>query len=173
MLVLIVALTMDTDCNVPYVRTLCFALLLWLPYNDAVPGCYYAEEALEAMLSRLGSRCRAYPQMKTLDQTLDLFWSMPPPKRGAKKTLGRIHSRLVTIMPAWLRTFYLAAMTNRMVHVEWNAGKKAVFTAVPDDIKFPTRPLDNGGEALYHRLLARSLSTMTRAAPRRIRSCSC
>ena len=30
-LVLIVALTMDTDCNVPYVRTLCVALLLWLP----------------------------------------------------------------------------------------------------------------------------------------------
>ena len=30
-LVLIVALTMDTNCNVPYVRTLCVALLLWLP----------------------------------------------------------------------------------------------------------------------------------------------
>ena len=41
-LVLIVALTMDTDCNVPYVRTLCVALLLWLPRNDAVPGCCYA-----------------------------------------------------------------------------------------------------------------------------------
>ena len=60
-LVLIVALTMDTDCNVPHVRTLCIALLLWLPWNDAVPGCCYAEEPLEAMLSRLGSRCRAYP----------------------------------------------------------------------------------------------------------------
>ena len=29
--VLIVALTMDTDCNVPCVRALCVALLLWLP----------------------------------------------------------------------------------------------------------------------------------------------
>ena len=54
---LIVALTMDTDCNVPYVHTLCVALLLWLPWSDAVPGCCYAVEALEAMLSRLGSRC--------------------------------------------------------------------------------------------------------------------
>ena len=27
---LIVALPMDTDCNVPYMRTLCVALLLWL-----------------------------------------------------------------------------------------------------------------------------------------------
>ena len=30
-LVLIVALTMDTDCNIPYIHTLCVALLLWLP----------------------------------------------------------------------------------------------------------------------------------------------
>ena len=29
--VLIVALTMDTDCNLPYVRTLCVTPLLWLP----------------------------------------------------------------------------------------------------------------------------------------------
>ena len=55
-LVLIVALTMDTDCKLPYVRTLCVALMLWLPWNDAVPGCCYAEEPLEAKLSRLGSR---------------------------------------------------------------------------------------------------------------------
>ena len=60
-LVLIVALTMDTDCNVPYIRTPCLALLLWLPWIDTVPGCCYAEEPLEAMLSHLGSRCRAYP----------------------------------------------------------------------------------------------------------------
>ena len=101
-LVLIVALTMDTDCNVPYVRTLCVALLLWLPWNDAVPGCCYAEEPLEAMLSRLGSRCRAYPQMKTFDQTLDLFLSMAPPKRGEKKTRGQIRSGLVAIMSSRL-----------------------------------------------------------------------
>ena len=60
-LVLIVALTVDTECNILYVRTLCVALLSWLPWNDAVPGCCYAQEPLEAMLSCLGSRCRAYP----------------------------------------------------------------------------------------------------------------
>ena len=163
-LVLIVALTMDTDCNVPYVRTLCVALLLWLPWNDAVPGCCYAEEPLEAMLSRLGSRCRAYPQMKTFDQTLDLFLSMAPPKRGEKKTRGQICSGLVAIMSSRLRRLLLAITTNRMVHVEWNSGKKAAFTAVPEDFKFPGQPLDNGGVALYHRLLTRSLSTLKRAA---------
>ena len=120
-LVLIVALTMDTACNVRYVRTLCVALLLWLPWNDAVRGCCYVEDPLAAMLSHLGSRCRAYPQMKTFDQTLDLFLSMAPPKRGEKKTRGQIRSGLVAIMS---------------VHVEWNSGKKAAFTAVPEDLKF-------------------------------------
>ena len=113
--------------------------------------------------SRLGSMCRAYPQMKTLDHTLDLFLSMPPPKRGAKKTRGQICSGLVAIMLARLRRFLLAITTNRMVHVEWNIEKKAVFP-VPDDIKFPTRPPDHGGEALYHKLLTRSPSTLTRVA---------
>ena len=50
------------------------------------------------MLSCLGSRCRAYPQMKTFDQTLDLFLSMAPPKRGEKKTRRQIRSALVVIM---------------------------------------------------------------------------
>ena len=163
-LVLIVALTMDTDSNVPYVRTLCVALLLWLPWNDAVPGGCYAEEPLEAMLSRLGSRCRAYAQMKTFDQTLDLFMSMPPPKHGEKKMREQIRSGLVAIMSSRLRKFLLAITTKRMVHVEWNSGKKAAFTAVPEDLKFPGQPLDNGGVALFQRLLTRSLSTLTRGA---------
>ena len=107
---------MDTECNVPYVRTLCVALLLWLPWNDGVPGCCYVEEPLEAMLSRLGSRCRAYPQMKTFDQTLDLFLSMAPPKRGEKKTRGQIRNGLVAIMSSRLRRFLLAITTNRMLN---------------------------------------------------------
>ena len=163
-LVLIVVLTMDTDCNVPYVRTLCVALLLWLPWNDAVPGGCYAEERLEAMLSRLGCRCRTYPQTKTFDQTLDVFLSMAPPKRGEKKTRGQIRSGPVAIMSSRLRRFPLAITTNRMVHVEWNNGKKAAFTALPEDFKFPGQPLDNSSVALYQRLLTRSLSTLTRAA---------
>ena len=147
-LILIVALTMDTNCNAPYVRTLCVPLLLWLPWNDAVPGCCYDEEPLEAMLNRLGSRCRAYHQMKTFDQTLDLFWSMAPPKRGEKKTRGQIRSGLVAIMSSRLRRFLLAITTNRMVHVEWNSGKKVTFTAVLEDLKFRGQPLDNGRVAL-------------------------
>ena len=91
--------------------------------------------------------------MKTFDQTLDLFLSMAPPKRGEKKTRGQIRSGLVAIMSSRLRRFLLAITTNRMVHVEWNSGKKAAFTAVPKDLKFPGQPLDNGGVALYQRLL--------------------
>ena len=91
-LVLIVALTMHTDCNVPYVRTLCVALLLWLPWSDAVQGCCYAEEPMEAILSRLRSRYRAYPQTKTFDRRLNLFLSMAPPKLGERKTRGHIRS---------------------------------------------------------------------------------
>ena len=87
-LILLLALTMDTDCDVPYVRTQCVALLLWLPWNDAVLGCCYAEEPLEAMLSRLGSRCRAYPQMKTFDQTLDVFLRMARTKARGKEDAG-------------------------------------------------------------------------------------
>ena len=161
---MIVALTMDTDHNVPYVRTLCVALVLWLPWNDAVPGCCYAEEPLDAMLSRLGSSCRTYPQMNTFDQTLDLFLSMAPPKRGEKKTRGQIRSGLVAIMSSRLRRFLLAITTNRMGHVEWNSGNKAAFTDVPEDLKFPSQQVDNRDEALCQRLLTRSLSTLTRAA---------
>ena len=160
---LIVALTMDTDCNVPYVHTLCVALLLWLPWSDAVPGCCYAVEALEAMLSRLGSMCWAYPQMKTFSEILDLLWSKPPSRRRAKKTRGQILSGLVAMMSARPSRFLLAITTCRMVNVEWNSGKKAAFTplAFPEDIKFLTRPPDNGAEALYHRLLTRTLPTLT------------
>ena len=163
-LVLIVALTMDTDGIVPYVRTLCVALLLWLPWNDAVPGRCHVEEPLEAMLSRRGSRCRAFPKMKTFDHTLDLFLSMAPPKRGEKKTRGKIRSGLVAIMSSRVCRFLLAITTKRMVHVEWNRGKKATFTAVPEDLTFPGQQLDNGGVAPYQRLLTRSLSTLTGAA---------
>ena len=161
---MIVALTMDSDRNVPYVRTLCVALLLWLPWNDTVSGCCYAEEPLEAMLSRLGSRCRTYPQMKIFDATLDLFLSMASPKRGEKNTRGQISSGLVAIMSSWLRRFLLAITTNRMVHVEWNSEKKAAFTAVPEVLKFLAQPVDNGGVALYRRLLTGSPSTLTCAA---------
>ena len=116
------------------------------------------------MLSRLGSRCRAYPQMKPFDQTLDLFLTMPPAKRGEKKTRGQIRSGLFAIMSSRLRRFLLAITMNRMVHVEWNSGKKAAFTTVPEDLKFRGQPLDNSGVALYQRPLTRSLSTLTRAA---------
>ena len=115
-------------------------------------------------MSRLGSWCRAYLQMKTVDQTLDLFLSMAPPKRGEKKTRGQIRSGLVAIMSSRLRRFLLAITTNCMVHVEWNSGKKAAFTVVPEDFKFPGQPLDNPGVAPYQRLLTRSLSTLTCAA---------
>ena len=47
-------------------------------------------------------------------------------------------NRNVTIFPARLGTFLLAIATNHMVHVEWNGGKKAAFTPVPEVIKFPT-----------------------------------
>ena len=86
------------------------------------------------MLSRLGSTCWPYPQMKTFNQALDLFLSMPAPKYEAKKTRGHIHSDLVANMSAGLRRFLLAIMTNHVVHVEWNSGKKAVLTAALEDI---------------------------------------
>ena len=99
------------------------------------------------MLSRLGSKCRTCPQMKTFNQTLDLFLSMPPPRRGA--TRGQIDTGLVAMMFARLRTFLLAIMTNHMVHVEWNSGKKAAFNPVPEDIIFRH----------VHRTMARRLCT--------------
>ena len=79
--------------------------------------------------------------MKTFDQTLDLFLSMAPPKRGEKKTRGQIRSGLVATMSSRLRRFLLAITTNRMVHVEWNSGKKAACTAVPE----PSARHTNGG----------------------------
>ena len=75
-----------------------------------------------------------------------------------------MRSGLVAIMASRLRRFLLAITTNRMVHVEWNTGKKAAFTSVPEDLKFSGQPLDNGGVAPYQRPLTRSLSTLTRAA---------
>ena len=115
------------------------------------------------MLSRLGPRCRAYPQMKThIGRVFE--HGTTNLKRGEKKTRGQIRSGLVAIMSSRLRRFLLAITTNRMVHVEWNSGKKAAFTAVPEDLKFPVQPVDNGGVALYQRLLTRSLSTLTRGA---------
>ena len=77
---------------------------------------------------------------------------------------GPVRSGLVAVSSTQLRRFLLAITTNCMVHVEWNNVKKTAFIAVPEHIEFPTRRTNNGGEALYHRLITRSLCTLTSAA---------
>ena len=74
------------------------------------------------------------------------------------------NSGLVAIMSGKLHRFLLAIATNCMGHVESMSGQKATFSSVPEDIKISTPPSDNGAEPLYHTLLTRSLSTLTRAA---------
>ena len=73
--------------------TLCVALLMWLPWNNSILVCCYAEQQpLQVILWHLGLRCRVYPQMKTFNQTLDFFLSIPLAQQGEKKT--RVRFRL-------------------------------------------------------------------------------
>ena len=128
-LVLIVALTM-APCIVPYVRTMCVTLLLCLHWNDVVPACSYAKQVLEAILSRLGTMCRVCPQRKTLEHTLDLFFTT---KARNEQDTGRFPSVYVTIMSGRLHLILLAITTNRRVHLESSSEENDAFIAVSDD----------------------------------------
>ncbi len=64
---------------VEYVRSLSIALTMWRSWNEACPGKCYSEERCEALLSRLGARCRSYPSFVTAEGVEDLFLGLVDP----------------------------------------------------------------------------------------------
>ena len=55
------------------------ALLMWQPWMSELPGCCFAEEACEAMLSRMASRYKKNSHLSQFQDVLWLFMSLPPP----------------------------------------------------------------------------------------------
>jgi hypothetical protein len=67
-LVLQAYLLNDWDAKEEYTRTIALALLTWTPWMSKLPGCCFVEEACEAMLSRLTTRCHSG------QDAMSLFW---------------------------------------------------------------------------------------------------
>ena len=73
------------------------ALLQWNPWMSALPGCCFVEESCEALLSRMVGRCRANTSLTELEQIVQLFVTLPLPKREPRGTVGGIGRSLVEL----------------------------------------------------------------------------
>ena len=71
----------DHDGKNEYVRTLGVALASWQPWMEKIPAVCFVEESCEALLSRMGHWCDVYRTLHGLDNTFDLFLTLPPPRR--------------------------------------------------------------------------------------------
>ena len=99
-LILLMRLSPDAAGRLKYVRTVCVALLSWTPWHDVAPGCIFAEEGGEAMLSKVTKALRRHRTGTTHEHYADVFLSVPPAKvadRHAmpmpRKTLDIVRSR--------------------------------------------------------------------------------
>ena len=97
---LLLHLLKDADYKNEYVRTLSVALVTWQPWMSRIPAVCFVEEGYEALLSRMGHRCDVYRTLHGFDNTLDLFLTPPPPKRGLKATRGMLKQGLVNLHSA-------------------------------------------------------------------------
>ena len=68
-----------------YLRTNTVALLFWSDWHTRALGCLFSEEYGEAMLSRLLMRSREVGNAQSVQQTSDIFLTLPPTLPGEKK----------------------------------------------------------------------------------------
>jgi hypothetical protein len=102
-MVLLIHLLDDKQGKNEYVRTLAVALATWQPWMEKIPACCFVEESCEAMLSRMGHRCDVHRTLHGLDNTFDLFVTLPPPSRKKKATRGMLKQGLIAEFAARIR----------------------------------------------------------------------
>ena len=160
---LLLHLLKDADCKNEYVRTLSVALVTWQPWMSRIPAVCFVEESCEALLSRMGHRCDVYRTLHGFDNTLDLFLTLPPPKRGLKATRGMLKQGLVQEFAQRIRKlvfsdgesiFYAASVRPGEMH-------STVMTTVPSDFEFVEAFPDSMTPKDLEFTLRRALRTLT------------
>ena len=141
-LVLQVHLLQDWDARSEYCRTLSVALLTWQPYLSQLPGCAFAEEACEAMLSRMVGRCRANRTMHSFDDMLRLFATLPQPQPEAAATTGGVRETLVLLLAGRVRGMLVSADSLSYARVTGARGVHWEAT-LPADLQLPVTPSDS------------------------------
>ena len=112
-----------------YSKTLSIALLTWQAAFNDLPGCCFAEESCEALLSRMASRCVSHRQLTSFRDVFDLFVSMPPPGPVAPATTGWVKQSLVSTMVTRVRRFLRNPMS--MLFPSLSNAREGVWLAAP------------------------------------------
>jgi hypothetical protein len=135
-LVLLAHLGNDWHASQEYTKSLSLALLLWLPWHTALPGCCFVEESCEALLARAARRLRKFPHLKGQENAMDLFLTLEPVDESPKDTdIGfsggtvellreRIEKRLIDGSPS-------------SIAIQWHKNGTSWHVAGEQDFKFP------------------------------------
>ena len=170
-LLLLLALLGPTKArSTKYCKTISVALLLWQPWYDRLPGCAFAEESCEAMLSRVAQRCREHPHLFEYDDVFDLYLTTPSARFGLKTRAGGLRAELVQIISSRLRRTIDRAESMPFavvvggVRVKKGEAKSKFAEACPD-VELPTVPRQVNTIQLQWLLLA-ALKGLARNHPK-------
>ena len=67
-----------------YVKTTAVALLFWSQWYSSSLGCIHSEELGQALLSRFSAHCRRNTAYTSVQQSPDLFLTLPVSNQGEK-----------------------------------------------------------------------------------------
>ena len=88
-----------------YLRTNTVALLFWSDWHTGALGCLFSEEYGEAMLSRLLMRSKEVGNAQSVQQTTDIFLTLPSTLLGEKKCQGVLTQKFVDKYTKHVRLF--------------------------------------------------------------------
>ena len=94
-----------------YVKTTAVALLFWREWHSAFLGCIHSEELGEALLSRFSAHCRRNTACTSVQQSSDLFLTLPPVQPGEKVLRGVLIERSMAMLSTNVDQFILTAHT--------------------------------------------------------------
>ena len=154
----------DWECRAEYTRTLSVALLQWQPWMSALPGCCFAEESCEALLSRMVGRCRANTNLMDFSDILNLYVTLPTPAREPKGNVGAIRQPLVVLFLRRLQR--IMTHPDSQPHAELLSAREARWHATaPADFKMPVTPATNATRRSMEFVLQGALVSLTAPAP--------
>ena len=134
-----------------YVKTTAVALLFWSQWHSGSLGCIHPEELGEALLSRFSAHCRRNTACTSVQQSSDLFLTLPPVQPGEKVLRGVLTERSVAMFSANLKQFILTAHTQSL----------PICVPVPD-YKVEVRRLDAVEDLTFPGTMSRTRITTDR-----------
>ena len=141
----------EEQLTTEYVKTTAVALLFWNQWHSASLGCIHSEELGEALLSRFSAHCRRNTASTSVQQSSDLFLTLPPVQPGEKVLRGVLTERSVAMFSANLKQFILTAHTQSLL----------ICVPVPD-YKVEARRLDAVEDLTFPGTMSRTRITTDR-----------